>query len=207
MKKQFFLVLLLINTLGFSQENIQKNNSICFSYGSIVSKIDKYSPVLELAYFRTIWNELKVGVVFQTYQYHHITHYEDPSNKTDNWYIPDIVSNCIFFELGYDKRLLRSYSIYPYLCLGGNNCKVKYFFKNDTTKYINQKGMIPTFVGGVSAIYRLQRLSFLGSYDYSMNIQTNKQIFEGPFGDCEARPNRFFDFKHSTIKIGIKYNF
>ncbi len=187
-----------------AQENY---NSIVFSHGSIVSKIEDYSPTWEIAYYRTIREEFKVGVAFHTYQYHHITHYEDLSNKSDYWYTPEIKSNCIFLELGYNKQLLHYFSINPYLRIGSNNCKVKYIFKNDTTEYIKQKESIPTFVGGISTIFIIQKVSFSLSYDYSLNIRKDVKIFDGPFTDFQARPNRFFDFKHSSIKISVGYRF
>lgn len=207
MKKLSVVICILFLCISsYAQDTIRQKNSICFSHGSIVTKAEQYSPIFDIAYHRTIWNDFKVGIAFQTYLYHHKIHYENPSYKSDCWYIPEIKSNCLFIEIGYSKNLLHSFFIYPYLRFGGNDCNVKYYSKNDTTGYYNQ-GIIPTFIGGVSARYRLRHISFSLSYDYSMNKKSDELIFKGPFLDCEARPNRNFDFKHSALTVGISYNF
>lgn len=208
MRKVFVIInALFLFMSSYAQDTTKQKNRISFSHGFILNKTEQYSPVFDFAYHITIWNNFRYGIAFQTYLYHHQTHYEEPSDKSEFWYRPDIISNCIFFELGYDISLLRKFSIYPYLRVGSNNCKVKYYMKNDTSDCLKQKNTIPTFITGISTIYKIQRFSFALSYDYSVNIRKTEQIFTGPFFDCEARPNRSFDFKHSALKIGINYNF
>lgn len=190
-----------------AQENIKLKNCIYVSHGVIVNNVESYSPIFDIAYQRYVWKSLKIGVAFQTYQYHHDVHYEDLSDKSCYWYIPDIISKLFLMEMGYDVKIQKKISIYPYLQVGANGCKVKYTLPQGTSDYLKQENLIPTFVSGVSAIYRLHRYFFALVYDYSMNLKTSNQIFNGPYLDWEARPNRSFDFRHSAVKLVIGLNF
>lgn len=190
-----------------AQENIKLKNCIYVSHGVIVNNVESYSPIFDIAYRRYVWKSLKIGVAFQTYQYHHDVHYEDLSDKSCYWYIPDIISKLFLMEMGYDVKIQKKISIYPYLQVGANGCKVKYTIQQGTSNYQQQEKLIPTIIDGVSVFYNLQRFAIALAYDYSVNLKSSNQLFDGPYLDCEARPNRSFDFRHSAVKLVIGLNF
>ena len=114
-----FLIFLVYT--GISQDN--KKNSISLGFGSVVStKMDSFSPVIDLNYRRNLTDRLGLNVGYKFKDCSYDTIYELRSNETISKYTVQykgvFESNSVYFGLTYNIEIANQLYIVPIFNIG-----------------------------------------------------------------------------------------
>lgn len=212
MKKKTVSICLLLCFCfqGIAQQKEHKN-CVYFDIGSIVSKIDGVSPVIDLQFERNIWQGFGIYACYKYYYYNHAVHNESSTNNSGNRYYCDINSNEFFMGLSYSQEIVSRLNLVPNMQFGMGHYHFKYDIvlvaPNSTIEPFYQTENAFMFSLGIRSEYTFSSILVSLSYSYDQPMLKKESIVSGPWIDTEARPNRAFNIYHHEIKIGIGYKF
>ena len=215
MKRMLIMTFLIfLVSTGISQDN--KKNSISLGFGSVVStKMDSFSPVIDLNYRRNLTDRLGLNVGYKFKDCSYDTIYELRSNETISKYTVQykgvFKSNSVYFGLTYNIEIANQLYIVPIFNIGVGYAIYDYTIPNqyigDVVEYEDCNKFI-YINSAVNIEYNVRLFKIFCSYSYDMPFIKNG--FKSPFFDLEARTNRVFKTNYyflSDLKLGVAFKF
>lgn len=216
MKKFILIILMFILTLsiGMCQDIKQEKNAVCVDFGSVISSVEKFSPIIGVYYNRLLWKGFGINIGYQ-YNHYHKFHHEGFS-KNHARYRLFISSHSAFIGINYSFEILSHFVLVPYLQGGIVHHDISYalpYYDNYGKRIYN--GIFyklttewnPIFSCGVKAGYTFSSFALFLSYGYYIPISSTKITTFTPWVDDEARPYRGFNIFHHELKISFGYKF
>lgn len=206
----FFLVF-----TGIAQDN--KKNSISLGLGSVVStKMESFSPVIDLTYRRNLTDRLGLNVGYKFKDCSYDTVYELRVNEEISPMVPYkykgvFKSNSVYLGLSYNIKIVDKLYLIPIINIGVGLAIYDYTIPNiyigEVYTY-DMRGMFFYINPTVNIEYNIGLFKIFCSYSYDRPFIKNG--FKSPFYDSEARSNRTFKTDYyflSDLKLGVAFRF
>ena len=207
-----FLIFLV--STGISQDN--KKNSISLGFGSVVStKMDSFSPVIDLNYRRNLTDKLGLNVGYKYKDCSYDTVYQVNSDGVINtWsdiYKVNSTLGSVYLGLTYNIKIVGNIYIVPQFNVGlGYASQTCYILDNKWigVPYLERnRGVFAYINPSVNVEYDINRFRIFCSYSYDMSFV--KTGFN-PFTTCDVKPYERIKMNNyflSDLKLGVAFRF
>ena len=214
MKRLVLVLTLMCASLGLkAQTELQKNNSISLSAGSVVSnKIESFSPAIDLNYRRDFFKGLglSVGYKFKRYDTQGIPIEHEDIFST---YYDTYDYNSSLFYLGIDYCFkVNNIHIIPLIGVGYGSIKM---FTNETNGNYNKKyakkgwckDKNPMMFLGIKAGYDFDKFMVFCSYNYDFpQINMANLEYEYTMDHVVYIKNEKY-YRNGDFKLGVAFKF
>ena len=216
MKRMLIMTFLIfLVSTGISQDN--KKNSISLGFGSVVStKMDSFSPVIDLNYRRNLTDRLGLNVGYKFKDCSYDTVYQVNSDGVINtWsdiYKVNSTLGSVYLGLTYNIKIVGNIYIVPQFNVGlGYASQTCYILDNKWigVPYLERnRGVFAYINPSVNVEYDINRFRIFCSYSYDMSFV--KTGFKNPFTTCDVKPYERIKMNNyflSDFKLGIAFRF
>lgn len=215
MKRMLIMTFLIfLVSTGISQDN--KKNSISLGFGSVVStKMDSFSPVIDLNYRRNLTDKLGLNVGYKYKDCSYDTVYQVNSDGVINtWsdiYKVNSTLGSVYLGLTYNIKIVGNIYIVPQFNVGlGYASQTCYILDNKWigVPYLERnRGVFAYINPSVNVEYDINRFRIFCSYSYDMSFV--KTGFN-PFTTCDVKPYERIKMNNyflSDLKLGVAFRF
>lgn len=208
-----FLIFLVYT--GISQDN--KKNSISLGFGSVVStKIESFSPVMDVCYRRDFNNGLGINLVYRykdcNYDEVCFLGYDDNgdissvrSNK------PNLLNKSFIAGLTYNLKIYKDWFIVPMFNIGVGYGVVKntvtHSWDNSVHTLTLGNGMDISVIPSVNIEYNFNRIRLFCSYSYEMLFEIDRSRFYMPNIDVDWYTILGDYYFVGDLKLGVAFKF
>ena len=199
---------------GIAQDN--KKNSISLGFGSVVStKMESFSPVIDLTYRRNLTDRLGLNVGYKFKDCSYDTVYQILSDGfIDKWYDFYKINSTlgsVYLGLTYSIKIVGELYIVPQFNIGFGYAYHTCYIVNRWAEHIyeeHDQGWFSCINPSVNIEYNIKRFRIFCSYSYDMSFV--KTGFENPTLTCDGKPyakikmNNYF---LNDFKFGVAFKF
>ena len=216
MKRMLIMTFLIfLVSTGISQDN--KKNSISLGFGSVVStKMDSFSPVIDLNYRRNLTDKLglNVGYKYKDCSYDTVCQVNSDGviNTWSDIYKVNSTLGSVYLGLTYNIKIVGNIYIVPQFNVGlGYASQTCYILDNKWigVPYLERnRGVFAYINPSVNVEYDINRFRIFCSYSYDMSFV--KTGFKNPFTTCDVKPYERIKMNNyflSDLKLGIAFRF
>lgn len=208
-----FLIFLVYT--GISQDN--KKNSISLGFGSVVStKIESFSPVMDVCYRRDFNNGLGInlGYRYKDCNYDEVCFlvYDDNgdiSNVRSNK--PNLLNKSFIAGLTYNLKIYKDWFIVPMFNIGVGYGVVKntvtHSWDNSVHTHSLGNGTDISVIPSVNIEYHFDRIRLFCSYSYEMLFEIDRGRFYMPNIDVDWYTILGDYYFVGDLKLGVAFKF